>query len=234
MRRWVLWLGLAGLCAIILLFPLRLALALVGSERAGLSATYIGGTIWDGTVEGLGIGAVPVGNVAAGLDPFALLTGQAQMHFARADGDPAGQLSGAVTAGLGGGRQLDLTGVVDGPQGTPFPVDTIQFDQFSAIFDGARCTDASGTVRVTLALRIAAIDLSHGLSGPARCNGGALQIDLAGPSGMERLTLSLGADRRYDARLSIRANDPLVAAALAGSGLEAQGDGFGYRFSGSY
>lgn len=233
MRRWWAWLALAGLCIVALLFPLRLALALAGADRAGLSATHVNGTIWDGAAQGLSIGGVPVGNVETGLDPLRLLTGRIQMAFARADGDPAGPLSGYVATGFGG-RDIAVAGAVDGPHGSPLPIRSIQFDGFAASFDGTRCTRASGTVRVTLALRIAAIDLSHALTGPVRCNGDALQIDLGGQSGMERLTLSLGADRRYDARLSIRASDPLVAAALAGAGLEAQGDGFGYRFSGSY
>lgn len=221
-------LTLAIIAVLIVFFPLRLALAMVGTE--GISARNISGTIWGGRAEAARIGALGLGSLDIGLDPLALMAGRARLSFHRSEG--AGEpLSGAVSVGFGG-RSLDhLSGVV---HGFSPPVEAMRFDDFSVRFANGQCHEASGRVQVNLALNIAGLDLRHGLSGDATCRGSALFVPLVGQSGMERINLSVNEDGSYTAQLSIRSPDPILAAALVAAGLTATNDGFGMTMRGRF
>lgn len=224
------WIGVAiiAIAALIVLFPLRTALALAGSE--GISSRNVSGTVWGGRVEETRIGALGLGSLDMGLDPLALLTGRARLSFHRTEG--AGEpLSGAVSLGFGGRTLSHVSGVV---HGFSPPVEAMRFDDFSMRFTNDRCQEASGRVQVNLALNIAGLDLRHGLSGEATCRGGALFVPLVGQSGMERINLSVNEDGSYTAQLSIRSPDPILAAALVAAGLTATNDGFGMTMRGRF
>lgn len=233
-RRWPYWLIVAALGTMTALFPLRLALAMAGAGQSGISASAVGGTIWHGEAHEVSIGPLPVGHLETRLSPLRLLTGKAHVAFARLPGDPNGPLTGAIESGFGTWRLNEISGATGPLVDMAVPIESITLDRLSVRFDDGRCVSASGSVRLSIAINIAGMGLRHGLGGAATCRGDDMALTMTGDSGMERLTILIGADRSYDAQLSIRASDPLIAAALAGAGLAPQGDGFGYRYRGRY
>lgn len=229
--RWlVLMVALIG--AMMIFFPLRLAFALAGEDS--ITARQISGTIWNGRAEQVRLGALELGTLELGLDPWALLRARLGLSFRRNEGAAAEPLSGVIALGMGEQALTHITGVVHAPQAGGGLVDTIRFEDFAVRFSGDQCAEASGRAQLGLALPIAGIQLRHGLSGNATCRGGALFLPLVGESAMERVELSIDADRHYTAQLRVRASDPVTAAALVAAGLTAHGDGFGMTMRGRF
>jgi general secretion pathway protein N len=77
------------------------------------------------------------------------------------------------------------------------------------------------------------LDLANGLTGDARCDGGALLLPLASQSGQERIDLRIRADGAYEATMRIRTADPVLAGTLAGSGFQAANGEQVLRIAGS-
>lgn len=228
MNRRAIWISVAVVVAAILFFPLRLASGLIGLDSMGLTARQVGGSIWAGRMEQARMGGVDLGTIDVGLKPLPLLLGRARFGFARAPGGGPEPLSGAIDIGPGR-RVIDgLSGSVLAGDWSELPIEKVTFDQLSAHFSDGQCRAASGRVQVTLAVRIAGIDLRNGLSGEARCEGRALLIPLIGQSGMERMTLTINGDGGYAARFGVNATDPITAAALSAAGFTATAEGY-YR-----
>ncbi|MEQ1510388.1 MAG: type II secretion system protein N [Sphingopyxis sp.] len=229
-RIWI-TLAVAIVFALILFFPLRLAISLVGGENTGISARNISGTIWGGRAEEVRIGAIDLGSLDIGLDPVSLLAANLTLRFTRTEGAPDAPLSGAIILGPNH-RALDhVTGLI---RGLESPIDGLMLDDFSVRFADGRCSQANGRIQAKLAMNIAGLDLRHGLSGTATCRNDALFVPLLGQSGMERINVSVDGDGRYTAALSIRSPDPMLAAALAATGLTATNDGFGMTLRGQF
>lgn len=230
-----LWIALiiAALLVGIIFFPLRLAVAIAGESAANISARNVSGTIWGGRAEEVRVGALDLGSLDMGLDPLALLTARFRLPFHRTEG--AGEpLEGMVETGLASHGLGRVTGTIAGPASADNPIAAITFNDFSAHLTDERCERASGHLQIQLALAVAGLDLRHGLSGDATCRGGALFVPLVGESGMERIDLTVEADGRYTARLSIRSPDPALAAALAAAGLSPASGGFGTTMRGQF
>ncbi|MEQ1687832.1 MAG: type II secretion system protein N [Sphingopyxis sp.] len=225
--------ALASFVALVIFFPLRLALAIAGDSTAGISARNVSGTIWGGRAEEVRVGALNLGSLDIGLDPLALFTARLRLSFHRTEGAGA-PLDGAVEAGLSSRALSHMTGTIAGPASADNPVAAITFNDFSAHLTDERCDQASGHLQVQLALTISGLDLRHGLSGDATCRSGALFIPLVGESGMERIDLTAEGDGRYSALLSIRSPDPALAAALAAAGLSQVSGGFGMTMRGQF
>jgi len=238
-RRVLAW-GLLVLALIALtLLPMRLALGWLGLEQAGLSSAAISGSVWHGHLTAVhwgkpGEAALDLGDIDAALAPLPLLLGRAQMHFTRAgDGTQMPPLDGRIESGWGARSISGLTGSVAGSGGLALPIERIEFADVAVRFDGARCSAASGRLRVMLVLPIPGLEMRHGLSGTARCAGGRLLLPLMGESGMERITLSVAGDGRYAARLSIRSTDAILSAALAAAGFAPGPDGLAMQMRGT-
>lgn len=234
-RRW----GIAALLlALILLFatfPMRLALALSGATDAGISAREVRGSVWSGEIVEARLGALPLGTVRASLSPLALLGGNTELAFSRADerlGALAGRLHGSNPRGVSG---IDGTASMSGGLGA-IPVDTIRFEGATVRFDAAgKCAAASGRIQLAVTAPIAGLDLSRGLSGPLTCANGRTQAALASQSGMERLTLSFDGGGAWRAQFAINVDrDPAMAAALAALGFKAGPGGFVLATSGRF
>lgn len=226
-RGWIIAAALLALLLLIASFPMRLALSLAGAEAAGISARAVHGSVWSGELVDARIGALSLGTVHARLSPPALLAGRIELAFVRRDarlGPLAGRLHGGDARGLSG---LDGAVSLSGGLGM-IPVDAIRFEDASARFEAAgRCVAAGGRVRLSIAARIAGLDLSRGLSGPLACVDGRVQAVLASQSGMERLTLSFDGGGAWRARLAIAVDrDPAMAAALALLGFRPGAGGF--------
>lgn len=186
MARWLAFVAFLLLAAAATL-PLRFA----GLERAGLTASAASGTIWQGKLMSAQWHGIPLGDIAVGLSPTALLGGGLRLDFA---GDAIG---GTLVKHPGGMRVTGLAGRVGPLQIGGFPITAIEFDGVDIGFTDGTCTAAAGQVRVQPAIR------HENLAGTARCAGRVLQLPLASPSGAERFDLDLGADGRYRATLAI-------------------------------
>lgn len=226
-RRWIIAAALLALLLLVATFPMRLALAWSGASEAGIAAREVRGSVWSGALIDARLGALPLGSVRASLSPLALLGGDAELSFSRADdrlGALAGRLHGSDPRGMS-----DVNGVTSLSGGLGLlPVDTIRFEGASVRFgaDG-KCVEAAGRLQLMVGAPIAGLDLSHGLSGPLSCANGRAQAALASQSGMERLTLSFDGSGAYRAQFAINVDrDPAMAAALAVLGFKPGSDGY--------
>lgn len=224
-RRWI-WISLTVVLAALIFMPLRLASGIIGLDAMGVSARQVGGSVWSGRMEQTRIGGFDLGTVDVGLNPLSLLLGRARMGFERVSGVGIEPLAG--TYDIGPGRRVidGLSGTVLATGWTDLPIEKLSFEGVNVHFSDGQCRSASGRVQLMLAVRIAGLDLRNGLSGVARCEGGALLLPLAGQSGMERLTLTITGDGQYEARFGINATDPITSAALAAAGFSATAEGY--------
>jgi general secretion pathway protein N len=234
-RRWSIAALLFALLLLIATFPMRLALGLSGASDAGITAREIRGSVWSGEIVEARLGALPLGTVRASLSPLALLGGNTELAFSRADdrlGALAGRLHGSNPRGIS-----DVSGTTSMSGGLGMvPVDTIRFEGATIRFDAAgKCAAASGRIQLAVTAPIAGLDLSRGLSGPLRCANGRAQAALASQSGMERLTLSFDGSGAYRANFAINVDrDPAMATALAALGFKAGTGGFVLATSGRF
>lgn len=212
----------AFLFALIALLPLRLALSWLDIDSLGLSARQAEGSVWLGGLKEARIGDAPLGNLSAGLSPFQLLVGRARMDVSNGQDLEGGIGVSRTSTGID-----DLTGVIPvAAVFAPLPVETLDLSDVSVRFDDRQCARAEGQVKAALSGDIAGIPLAQGLTGNARCEGGALLFPLTGQSGMERLALKLFADGRYTLDLSIRPGDPALGERLSASGFRPTQQGY--------
>ncbi|KQZ65424.1 type II secretion system protein N [Sphingopyxis sp. Root1497] len=233
-RRVILAAVLIILILIIATFPMRLALAMAGAEKSGLTAREVNGSVWAGELIEARLGALPLGNVRASLSPLALLGGDVELAFSRPDarlGELAGRLHGSTPRGLS-----DLSGTTSLSGGLGLvPVDSLRFEGAAVRFDDrGRCVSASGRIQLSVGTSIAGLDLTRGLTGPLRCVEGRAQAALASQSGMERLTLGFDGSGAWRAEFAITADDPVMASALSAIGFRAGSNGFVLVSSGRF
>ena len=225
-RRLIIAAVVIALILIVTTFPMRLALAMAGAERSGLTAREVNGSVWDSELIEARLGALPLGNVTASLSPLALLGGEVELAFKRPDprlGALAGRLHGSNPRGL---SDLNGTSSLSGGLGM-VPVDQLRFEGAAVRFDDrGRCVSAGGRIQLTVGTSIAGLDLTRGLSGPLRCADGRAEAALTSQSGMERLTLAFDGSGAYRAQFAIQADDPAMAAALSVIGFRPSDGGF--------
>lgn len=212
----------ALLLAIVLLLPLRVALALTGDM---IAARSVEGTVWDGRLLGASLGGQPVGDLDAGMSPLPLLLGKARVKV-------DGALVHGAVIGSFGGQGGDIV-VLNLPLSRTFgPVTLSALDVADAHvrFRGGDCAEADG--RVGLQLR-SFLGEQH-LSGTLRCSGPVLAVDLLSQSAMERLSLRFPDAGRYEATLIVRASDTGQAAGLAAAGFRETPVGHVLKFSGAF
>lgn len=209
MRRRVLWIALFAV-AIVALFPLRLALGMAGVERLGLSAREARGPVWAGRLIEARWRGLALGDLDASLSPAPLLVGRARIDLSGAD-----DMRGAVSVSRNSAGIDDVTARL--PIGGLFeglPLGALVATDLSVRFANGACDRAEGQVRAELSAQLPGLSLAQGMTGRARCDGGALLLPLQGASGMERLDLRLFADGRWQARFQVAGD----AAALSGAG----------------
>lgn len=222
----------AFLFALTALLPLRLALDWLGFDTRGLSAREARGSIWLGALDGARFGTVPLGDLEARLRALPLLVGRARVDIDRAsESEP---LDGGLTMSRHGFGVDDVTGSLG--LAVPAPAPLISFDvaDVTIRFRDGRCAEADGTVKASLAGQIGGIDVPGALEGRARCDGGALLLPLADPSGLERVDLRLFADGRYRAGLIVRPSDDMARDRLAAAGFAPAPGGYRLSISGSF
>ncbi|KQN00686.1 type II secretion system protein N [Sphingobium sp. Leaf26] len=217
-RRMRIVLILALLLGLLLFLPMRVTLGLAGLERLGVAARDVRGSVWNGRIDQLMLGDMPLGSVRAGLSPVSLLMGRARFDIARRKG-LADDVSGALTVGFGRIGVDDVTGSVPlGRTFAPLPVGSLMLDDVSAYYSGDRCGHAEGRVRARMAGQIPGLNLSQGLSGVVACDGDALLLPLVSQSGMEKISLRIWRSGRYTAEMRVETADPALATTLGQAG----------------
>lgn len=222
--------------ALLVLLPLRVALGASGLERNGFSARSVSGLAWSGRMRDVRFGDIDLGDLDVAVSPLELLIGRTSMRVGRPANEAAlfplaGQFSRA-----GDGISVDnFTGTVPA-NGLfdPLPVGAIEFAEFHARFAEGRCSDASGTIRVSIGTTIPGLNLSQGLAGNARCQDGVLVLPLQGQSGLETLELRVEGNGQYVATFSVGGIAPDSGAPLAAMGFAAQGDRYMMTVEGSF
>lgn len=194
------WLWLVGivLAALLLFLPLRLALGIAGAGDSGVTARAAGGTIWSGRLIEARLGPLGLGTLDTSLRPLPLLLGRLRFDVDRIGGAP---LRGSLETGWGRRGLHDLSGSLSGSLLGDMPVEQVNFDALTVLFEDGRCAEASGRVRLVLGLDMAGVSLRNGLSGNVRCDDGALLLPLIGDSGVERLMLRVDGEGRYTGAL---------------------------------
>jgi general secretion pathway protein N len=223
---------LSLLMALIIFFPLSLAIGMMGASSSLLTARAAEGTIWDGILREISIDGVSLGDFSAELSPFALFTGKAaiDLHYL-ADPGTRGTLVGTF-ANFGvdhATAKLALPGAFD-----PLPVQAVELRDTSVRFSGNRCASAEGQVRVTLSGTIAGFPMGQDMVGNPRCDGDVLSIALASASAMERVTMRVVPDGQYTAKVMIKAADQAAATKLAAAGFQETAAGHVMEISGRF
>ena len=213
--------------ALLALLPLRLVLGWAGLGDAGLTARRVDGLLWSGRLHEARFGDLILGDLDARLAFWPLFVGRARVELA---GDGAQPLHGAVTVGRHATGVDDFTGsLAAGRLFAPLPVTAIDLDDVSVRFRDGQCDAADGRVRALLAGEAGGVPLPPTLSGPARCEAGALLLPLASQAGTETATLRITGDGRYHAEFALRTSDPAVAVRLERAGFI--GGPQGYRLA---
>ncbi|MBB6503978.1 general secretion pathway protein N [Sphingomonas endophytica] len=209
--------------AMLAFLPLRLALGWSGLDGQGFAAREVTGSLWSGRLVEARFGDIALGDLDAGLSPFALLIGRARIALASESNDPAQRLAGVVEIGRNRAAVLDASGPLSpGNAFAPLPVSALNLDGVTVRFVDGACQAAEGRVRASLAGAFLGQPLPGALSGSARCDAGALLLPLASGAG-EGVNLRLWPDGRYRADLTLVPTDPVIAARLDGAGFAANG-----------
>jgi general secretion pathway protein N len=210
------------------LMPLRFAAAALVPDNAALTAKSVDGSIWDGNLTDLGIGAFSFGDVQTRLGFLPLFAGKAQLHFRRggAPGNP--EFTGSITKGLSGVSVNHLTGTASYVSSSNLlPISSAEFQDFSARFANGKCRSANGSVRLLLKTgAIPGINTEGGFLGNAQCKAGALSLPMVSQSAMERIDLSIRADGSYSLSIKLSDVEPQSAVLLSSAGFQPVAGGY--------
>ncbi len=215
--------------ALVLLFPIGLAMQWAGADRAGLTARRSAGDVWTGRLADARFGPVALGNANIGLKPLPLLAGTAELGVDTAIG--FGRfVSGGATRGVRRvTAKLPLAAAL-----APLPVESIELAQSSIVFRGADCIEGEGRVRATFgSASLAGLSLAQGMSGIARCERGELVLPLVSQTGLEKLTVRMKGNGRWTAVLTAQGGDPALMAKLEAAGFTNAGGAMALRLSGT-
>jgi general secretion pathway protein N len=224
---------IAFLLSLVALLPLGLALRWLSLDERGFAAREAKGSVWLGALTEAQYGSVPLGTVEARLRTLPLLIGRARIDLKRHDSER--KLEGGLSVSRHAFGFDDVTAFLPlGPMLSPLPIASLDLGDVSAHFADGQCASADGLVKASIAGEVAGASLPPTLSGEARCDGGALLLPLAGPSGMERLDLRLFEDGRYRFELLVRPGDDAARQRLATSGFAPAGGAYVLRAAGRF
>jgi len=152
--------------AMLAFLPLRLALGWSGLDGQGFAAREVTGSLWSGRLVEARFGDIALGDLDAGLSPFALLIGRARIALASESNDPAQRLAGVVEIGRNRAAVIDASGPLSpGNAFAPLPVSALNLDGVTVRFVDGACQAAEGRVRASLAGAFLGQPLPGALSG---------------------------------------------------------------------
>jgi general secretion pathway protein N len=213
-RRWIAVAAGLVLVAVVVLFPLRLALSLSDMQSMGFTARQVEGTIWSGRIGELHMRSQSLGAMDVALDPFALLLGNLSMGFKRLD-NPEGPLEGRLVTGLTRGLVEASGRIAVADMFAPLPVAALELDKVTVRFRSGQCDKASGQVRPIIAAPIPGVTFDAGLTGVVECDGQRARVRMATPSGAQQLEFYIRDSGQYRGWMSIRNSRPDVAGTLS-------------------
>jgi general secretion pathway protein N len=155
--------------ALLLLLPLRLALAAAGLADSGLAARSVSGSLWAGQMNGTVWRGLWLGDGRASLSPLVLLRGGVSLDW-RGE-----KLSATVIRRAGGGGIEAAKGQIGPVTVGGLVLQRVDLDGFAVVFDRGSCTRAGG--QVTL-LPGGALAMAGAMAGTPRCDGKAVVIPL--------------------------------------------------------
>jgi hypothetical protein len=206
--------------ALAITLPISFALSWLGADRMGVSAAEVSGSIWDGRLRAGQYRGVPLGDIEASLDPFALLAGTRRLAV-------QGTLGRAtlVQGDTRGFEMADAAIEVEHLRPSLPLAGRLRLENATLLFSGERCTRAEG--------RIATDVLQRAFNGPEvagtlACAGEAAIAQLEGRMQDVQVSIALRLDARgrYQAETRIVSANPMVRGVLALAGFAENGDGF--------
>ncbi|KAB7644391.1 type II secretion system protein N [Polymorphobacter fuscus] len=198
-RGWIVIVLALAIVAAVTLFPLRLVLG-----SSGIVADDVSGSVWRGRIANARWHGIDLGD----LDTRARLW------------PPAMDFAGPVLRGrLTPTGVADLSGTIEDIEGLPLA--QIAVDNVTVLLDRAGCTSARGEV----AVYAQPLPQLGAFSGPLRCETGVLRAALTPEQGDAHLDLSLTADRRYRAVLTVDSLPAMARMLLIAAGFEATSTG---------
>lgn len=227
--------GAMLLIGLLIFLPMRLALGWFGLGEQGLVARRVSGSVWGATLTEARFGDLTLGDLSARLSPLPLLVGRARVALAGPDLVSTTPLRAALTVSRHAVGVDDASGSL--PTGrvfAPLPVTTLDLDDLTVRFRDGRCEAAEGRVRASLAGEAGGVPLPAGVSGAARCDGGALLLPLASQAGTEAIALRVEGDGRYRADLTVQSTDPTLADRLQAAGFTATASGWRLSIEGRF
>jgi len=201
----------------------------VGLGDLGLTAREVSGSVWSATLSDARFAGVALGDLHAGIHPLPLLAGRMRIDLAQPGGS-----RGAVSIGRGSVGLDDVTARLPlGSTFAPLPLTALDLDDVSVRFREGACLAAEGRVRATIEGGPVGLSLPGGLSGNARCHGGALLLPLVSRSAMEAVSIRLPGNDRYRADLILRSREPAFGERLLPLGFAPRGSGYVLSVGGS-
>lgn len=222
--------------ALLTLLPMRIVFEMSGLGSRGVSARAVEGSVWSGTIRDLRLGRLSLGDLDASLSPARLLGGETVLAMTRAT-DVPGQPPLAFELAKSGSSiaMRNASGdIATADLFAPLPLRSVTLDGANIAFVGARCSAASGAVRVNIEQSLFGISLQRGLSGTLRCDGGDLLIPLRGQSGLEQMDIRITGAGRYTADFKLGGLAGGAGAALSVLGFRQQGDAMAIRINGRF
>lgn len=200
--------------------PMNLALAWLGVDRIGVAAAEVSGSIWNGRLTAAQYRGIPLGDVEASLDPFALIAGTRRLAV-------HGTL-GRATLVQGDWRGFEMADAAIEVEHLRLALPLtgrLKLENATLLFSGGRCARADG--------RIATDILQRAFNGPEvsgslSCAGEAAIAQLEGRMQEVEVNIALRLDAvgRYQAETRIVSANPMVRGALVLAGFVENGDGF--------
>lgn len=227
--------GAMFVIALIVLMPMRFALGVIGLGNYGLTARDVTGPVWSARINEAHVGDVDLGDLRAGLSPLSLLLGRARLGITGIGPAEPDRLHGAVEVSRHSFGIASMTAAV--PVGGALgglPVSRLDLNDVSVRFDNGSCSEAQGRVKAMLSGGIPGLALSQGMTGAARCDGGALLLPLVSQAGTESVNLKVKADGRYRGELIVQTTDPALGAGLTLAGFVANGSGYALSIEGHF
>ncbi|AKM10659.1 type II secretion system protein N [Croceicoccus naphthovorans] len=221
------------LIALVGLLPLRLVLG-AANGSGSLSASEVAGTAWDGAAGDFTAGGLPLGSLYVALRPLPLLLGRTEFSLNRPAMPGQPEFHAAARGGEGwvllkeANGQIDLAGLM-----APLPVRALSFADFQVEMNEGACVSASGQLGLIVPSLGPALPGDTILSGPASCEDGALVVPMVGPTGTEKLNLTLRPDSTWQADLMLAGLPVEVAGPLIEMGFTEKPGGLGFSARGT-
>lgn len=216
---------LALVAALILIFPLRVALALANGP---LSAQFVGGFVWGGRAIGAQIGGIPLGDLRIGLAPLDLIVGRIRLKV-------DGAVQGAIISSFGHrGVDVEAMSLPLSRALGPLSVTQVELVGARVRYRGEDCAEAEGQLAVIVTSAVPGAAPGGRFSGALKCDGKALSALLVSQSALDRISIRFLPRGRYDATFVTRAADDATATALRSAGFRETPAGFALRTTGAF